>query len=71
MMNLGGCGFFLGSFIGILRSTHPVIFAVASGFQWSAVGATYWGSSLHCPILKGSVLNYIRGTKFGPSFAGH
>ncbi|MCJ1385766.1 hypothetical protein MMC17_008890 [Xylographa soralifera] len=40
----GGTGLILGSAIGIIRSSHPVIFALASAGQWFALGTTFWGS---------------------------
>jgi hypothetical protein len=43
--HIGSSGVLFGSFIGVLRSPTPVIFALASGLQWFALGSTYWGSS--------------------------
>ncbi|MCJ1391612.1 hypothetical protein MMC18_004476 [Xylographa bjoerkii] len=40
----GGTGLLLGSAIGIIRSSHPVIFALATAGQWFALGTTFWGS---------------------------
>jgi len=40
----GGTGLLFGSAIGIVRSSHPVIFALASAGQWFALGTTFWGS---------------------------
>ena len=41
-----------GGVAGILRSGHPVLFAIGAGIQWSALGSTFWGQSL----LRTSVL---------------
>jgi predicted benzoate:H+ symporter BenE len=40
---LGGTGILVGGVAGIVRSTTPILFATASGFQWFAVGSTFWG----------------------------
>jgi len=40
----GGTGLLFGSAIGIVRSSHPVIFALATAGQWFALGTTFWGS---------------------------
>jgi hypothetical protein len=43
MKIIGVSGFFVGAVSGILRSTTPFLFAMASGIQWSALGGTFWG----------------------------
>lgn len=41
--DLGTTGLLYGGVAGVLRSAHPVLFAVAAGVQWSALGSTFWG----------------------------
>lgn len=40
----GASGLLFGSLAGIIRSSHPVIFSVAAGLQWFALGTTFWAS---------------------------
>ncbi|MCJ1247781.1 hypothetical protein MMC30_004996 [Trapelia coarctata] len=40
----GASGLVFGSVAGIIRSPHPIIFAVAAGAQWFALGTTFWGT---------------------------
>ncbi len=32
-----------GGVAGLLRSSSPTLFALASGAQWFSIGGTYWG----------------------------
>ncbi|KAH8801563.1 hypothetical protein F5884DRAFT_685119 [Xylogone sp. PMI_703] len=41
----GMSGVLVGSFAGVLRSKTPVLFALASGVQWFALGSTFTGVS--------------------------
>lgn len=45
-MPLGTTGLLYGGVAGVLRSAHPILFAIAAGIQWSALGSTFWGQSL-------------------------
>ncbi|KAF6222081.1 hypothetical protein HO133_001167 [Letharia lupina] len=40
----GTTGILYGSVAGVLRSAHPILFAVAAGIQWSALGSTFWAT---------------------------
>ena len=33
----------VGGFAGIIRSSTPTLFALASGIQWFTLGTTFWG----------------------------
>jgi len=39
----GMSGMTIGAFAGVIRSTTPTLFALASGIQWFALGTTFWG----------------------------
>ena len=39
--SIGSTGLLLGGAYGIIRSQTPALFAIASGFQWFALGSTY------------------------------
>ena len=41
----GTTGLLYGGVAGTLRSAHPVVFTIAAGIQWSALGSTFWGQS--------------------------
>lgn len=41
---LGVSGFVVGGFAGVLRSSTPFLFALASGIQWATLGTSYWAS---------------------------
>ncbi len=36
-------GIVVGGFGGVLRSSTPTLFALASGIQWFTLGSTFWG----------------------------
>lgn len=44
MTVLGMTGLFVGAAGGVVRSTTPTLFAVASGIQWFALGSTFAAS---------------------------
>lgn len=44
---IGSAGFLVGGFAGLGRLTTPGLFAVVSGFQWFALGSTFWGTCSH------------------------
>ena len=44
---LGASGLIVGGVSGVLRSTTPMLFALASGIQWFTLGSTFWGQ--HSP----------------------
>lgn len=33
----------IGAFAGVIRSSTPALFALASGVQWFTLGGTFWG----------------------------
>jgi hypothetical protein len=37
-------GLVVGGFGGVIRSSTPTLFALASGIQWFTLGTTFWGS---------------------------
>ena len=39
----GMSGMLFGAFAGTVRSSTPVLFALASGFQWFTLGTAFWG----------------------------
>jgi hypothetical protein len=39
----GMSGLLFGGVAGILKSSTPTLFAIASGIQWFTLGSTYWG----------------------------
>lgn len=41
---IGSAGFLVGGFAGLSRLTTPGLFALVSGFQWFALGSTFWGT---------------------------
>ncbi|CZS94483.1 uncharacterized protein RCO7_10089 [Rhynchosporium graminicola] len=55
----GMSGLLVGGFAGVIRSSTPFLFAVASGVQWSVLGATYCAS-------RGFVLHAWRKDKVTP-----
>lgn len=44
---IGSAGFLVGGFAGLSRLTTPGLFALVSGFQWFALGSTFWGTCSH------------------------
>ncbi|KFY31185.1 hypothetical protein V493_01323, partial [Pseudogymnoascus sp. VKM F-4281 (FW-2241)] len=40
----GVSGLLFGAFGGVLRSTTPTLFALASGLQWFTLGSTFWAT---------------------------
>jgi hypothetical protein len=38
-------GILVGAFAGVIRSSTPILFALASGIQWFTLGTTFWGKS--------------------------
>lgn len=40
----GTTGLLYGGVAGVLRSAHPILFAIAAGIQWSALGSTFWAT---------------------------
>ena len=51
-------GLVVGGFAGVIRSSTPLLFALASGIQWFTLGTTFWGklgpfSIHHEPHAKG------------------
>jgi len=40
----GLSGFLIGSFVGIARSDHAGVFAIASSLQWFTMGTTFWAT---------------------------
>lgn len=44
--SLGASGLLVGGISGLIRSSTPGLFAVASGIQWFALGSTFWGICL-------------------------
>ncbi|KAE9372353.1 hypothetical protein N431DRAFT_439465 [Stipitochalara longipes BDJ] len=40
----GMSGMLVGGFAGVIRSTTPTLFALASGIQWFTLGSTFWAS---------------------------
>lgn len=40
----GVSGIFVGSFVGVIRSSTPRLFALASGIQWFTLGTAFWAS---------------------------
>jgi len=55
----GMSGMLVGSFAGVIRSSTPTLFALASGVQWFALGTTFWAS-------RGFVLHAWGKDKVGP-----
>ncbi|KAG0648811.1 hypothetical protein D0Z07_5051 [Hyphodiscus hymeniophilus] len=55
----GTSGFIIGGFAGVIRSSTPFLFALASGIQWFALGTTFWAS-------RGIVLRAWRDDKVTP-----
>jgi hypothetical protein len=43
LTSAGASGLVVGSFAGVIRSSTPFLFALASGIQWFALGSTFWG----------------------------
>lgn len=41
---IGSAGFLVGGFAGLSRLATPGLFALVSGFQWFALGSTFWGT---------------------------
>jgi len=41
----GMSGMVVGGFAGVIRSSTPTLFALASGVQWFTLGTTFWGMS--------------------------
>lgn len=41
---IGSAGFIVGGFAGLSRLSTPGLFALVSGFQWFALGSTFWGT---------------------------
>lgn len=39
----GMSGMLIGGFAGVMRSTSPTLFALASGIQWFTLGTAFWG----------------------------
>jgi hypothetical protein len=39
----GMSGMLVGGFAGVIRSSTPTLFALASGIQWFTLGTTFWG----------------------------
>jgi hypothetical protein len=39
----GTSGLLVGGTAGVLRSTTPTLFALASAVQWFTLGSTFWG----------------------------
>lgn len=33
----------IGAFAGVIRSSTPALFALASGIQWFTLGTSFWG----------------------------
>lgn len=57
---IGSAGFLVGGFAGLSRLTTPGLFALASGFQWFALGSTFWGtcnSQAPTSLLMGHSIN--------------
>lgn len=52
-------GLVIGGFTGVIRSSTPFLFALASGFQWSVLGGTFWGMFCALPscVLLANILN--------------
>lgn len=44
----GACGLLFGATAGIVRGTTPVLFSLASGFQWFGLGSIYYGENSLC-----------------------
>jgi hypothetical protein len=42
----------VGAFAGVLRSSSPALFALASGVQWFTLGSTFWGMLINCSIPR-------------------
>jgi len=40
----GMSGILVGAFAGVIRSSTPILFALASGIQWFTLGTTFWAS---------------------------
>lgn len=49
---LGISGLFVGSFAGVVRSSTPKLFALASGIQWFTLGTTFAGMSSNHKYLS-------------------
>jgi hypothetical protein len=56
---IGMSGVLIGAFAGIIRSQTPVLFALASGIQWFALGSAFTAT-------RGLVLNAWGGDKVTP-----
>jgi len=55
----GMSGIVVGGFAGVIRSSTPTLFALASGIQWFTLGTTFWAS-------RGFVLQAWGKDKVGP-----
>jgi len=55
----GFSGMLIGAFSGVVRSTTPTLFALASGIQWFTLGTTFWAS-------RGFILHAWGKDKVGP-----
>ncbi|MCJ1404877.1 hypothetical protein MMC11_008103 [Xylographa trunciseda] len=66
----GGTGLLFGSAIGIIRSSHPVIFALATTGQWFALGTTFWGSRAVILNTWGEEHASSRQNNYASSLAG-
>ncbi|KAH8806365.1 hypothetical protein F5882DRAFT_391836 [Hyaloscypha sp. PMI_1271] len=55
----GMSGMLVGGFAGVIRSTTPTLFALASGIQWFTLGTTFWAS-------RGFVIHVWGKDKVGP-----
>lgn len=48
-LSAGASGLVIGGVAGIVRSSTPGLFAIASGLQCAALGTTYYGKQLQAP----------------------
>jgi hypothetical protein len=47
----GMSGLLVGGAAGVLRSTTPTLFALASAIQWFVLGSTFWGRTKYCAVF--------------------
>jgi hypothetical protein len=51
-------GLIVGGFAGVIRSSTPFLFALASGIQWFTLGTTFWGKWI-CQHITNNSLTLI------------